>query len=97
MSWTNLLSKKRVAKELQSKSELDNLRSIVTRCINDFAAAGLSDDARFVQAYDAARTLSLMAVRAEGYRPTARRGYHYNTFLAPGGSRSYICRCFSVF
>ena len=32
-------------------------------------------------AYDAARTLSLMIVRASGYRPRAVGG-HYNTFLA---------------
>jgi len=32
-------------------------------------------------AYDAARTLSLLVVRASGYRPRARGG-HYNTFLA---------------
>ena len=32
-------------------------------------------------AYDAARTLSLMIVRASGYRPRSIGG-HYNTFLA---------------
>ena len=32
-------------------------------------------------AYDAARTLSLLVVRATGYRPRAV-GAHYNTFLA---------------
>jgi hypothetical protein len=32
-------------------------------------------------AYDAARTLSLMIVRASGYRPRSVGG-HYNTFLA---------------
>lgn len=42
---------------------------------------GLSADARFIMAYDAARTLSLMIVRAAGYRPRAVGG-HYNTFLA---------------
>jgi hypothetical protein len=43
--------------------------------------AGLSADARFVMAYDAARTLSLMVVRTSGYRPRSIGG-HYNTFLA---------------
>jgi len=32
-------------------------------------AVGLSADYRFVMAYDAARTLSLLVVRAAGYRP----------------------------
>lgn len=45
------------------------------------AVAGLSTDVRFILAYDAARTLSLMIVRAEGYRPRAIGG-HYNTFIA---------------
>jgi hypothetical protein len=45
------------------------------------AAAGLSADARFIMAYDAARTLSLIIVRAEGYRPRSV-GAHYNTFAA---------------
>jgi hypothetical protein len=64
-----------------SKAELDNLRSIVARSLSDAAAANLSADAQFVMAYDAARTLSRMIVRAEGYRPRSAGG-HYNTFIA---------------
>jgi hypothetical protein len=60
---------------------LDNLRSIVARSLRDVATAGLSADARFMMAYDAARTLSLIVVRAVGYRPRSVGG-HYNTFLA---------------
>jgi len=47
------------------------------------AIVGLSTDVRFFLAYDAARTLSLslMIVRAEGYRPRTVGG-HYNTFIA---------------
>jgi len=45
------------------------------------SVAGLSNDIRFILAYDAARTLSLMVVRAEGYRPRSVGG-HYNTFIA---------------
>ena len=45
------------------------------------AVAGLSTDIRFILAYDAARTLSLMIVRAEGYRPRTVGG-HSNTFIA---------------
>src|SRR5580658_7270935 len=81
MSWTKLLTANRVAAESPSKAELDNLRSIVTRCLKDATATGLSDDGRFVQAYDAARTLSLIVVRASGYRPKSSGGYHHNTFL----------------
>ena len=64
-----------------SRAELDDLRSIVTRSLKDVSSPNLSADARFVMAYDAARTLSLMVVRAEGFRPRSVGG-HYNTFLA---------------
>jgi hypothetical protein len=81
MSWAKLLTHNRVTVMPPNKAELDNLRSIVKRSLTDVAAPGLSADARFVMAYDAARTLSLMIVRAAGYRPRSVGG-HYNTFLA---------------
>jgi hypothetical protein len=81
MSWAKLLSDRRVELLPPSKAELDNLRSIVKRSLKDVKVPGLSADARFVMAYDAARTLSLMIVRASGYRPRSIGG-HYNTFLA---------------
>jgi hypothetical protein len=37
---------------------------------------------RFVLTNDAARTLSLIVVRARGYRPKSTGGHHYNTFMA---------------
>jgi hypothetical protein len=81
MSWTKLLASKTVTPLPATKAELDKLRSLVARSLNDVAAAGLSTDMRFILAYDAARTLSLMIVRAAGYRPKAVGG-HYNTFVA---------------
>src|ERR1700676_4363660 len=81
MSWKKLLADKRVTLIRPSKAELNNLRSIVTRSMKDVTAPGLSADARFIMAYDAARTLSLIVVRAAGYRPRSV-GAHYNTFLA---------------
>jgi hypothetical protein len=81
MSWAKLLAGNHVTALAPSKAELDNLRSIVARSLKDVTAAGLSADARFTMAYDAARTLSLLIVRAAGYRPRAVGG-HYNTFLA---------------
>jgi len=85
MSWKKLLKDNRVTAEPPSKAELDSLRSIVTRSLKDVTAPGLSADTRFVLAYDAARTLSLIVVRAEGYRPRSV-GAHYNTFLALGAA-----------
>lgn len=81
MSWAKLLAEKRVTRSRPGKTELDNLRSIVTRSLKGPNAAGLSADAKFIMAYDAARTLSLIVVRAAGYRPRSVGG-HYNTFLA---------------
>jgi hypothetical protein len=81
VSWTNLLNANRVAAEPTSKGELDRLRSIVLLRLSDVDARGLSDEQRFIIAYDAARTLSTMVVRASGYRPK-KAGGHYNTFVA---------------
>lgn len=81
MSWRELIADNRVTALLPNKAELDNLRSIVDRSMTDVNALGLSADARFIMAYDAARTLSLLIVRASGYRPRSVGG-HYNTFLA---------------
>lgn len=81
MGWKILLDKNIVKTEPTSKAEMDDLRSIVTRSLQDVAVPGLSNDARFVMAYDAARSLSKMLVRASGYRP-ASIGGHYNIFRA---------------
>jgi len=83
MGWKQLLTDRNVTAVPASKAELDDLRSIVIRSLKDVTATGLSADTRFVLAYDAARTLSLIIVRAEGYRPRSVGG-HYNTFLALG-------------
>lgn len=81
MSWKRLLANRNVTQEPASKAELDKLRSIVVRSIKDVDVPGLLAVARFVVAYDAARTLWLMAVRASDYRPRSVGG-HYDTFLA---------------
>ena len=96
MSWAKLLADKTVTRLPPMKAELDNLRSIVARSLGDVTAKGLSADARFIMAYDAARTLSLMVVRAEGYRPRSV-GAHYNTFVARRSRRPSLCEALSVF
>ena len=81
MTWAKLLASNIVTALPATKAEIDNLRSIVTRSLGDVAVVGLSVDSRFIMAYDAARTLSLIVVRAAGYRPRMVGG-HYNTFVA---------------
>jgi hypothetical protein len=81
MSWTKLLANKTVTELAPTKTEIDKLRALAARSLSDVAVPGLSTDMQFILAYDAARTLSLMVVRASGYRPKSV-GSHYNTFLA---------------
>jgi len=82
MSWTKLQAEKRVAPEPTSRAEIDELREVVERNLNDAALPGLSADGKFAMAYNAARTLANIAVRASGYRVKHAGGGHYNTFLA---------------
>ncbi len=84
MSWTEPPREGRVEIMAAEKRELDGLRSIVKEKIHDAAAAaeaGLSADTRFTLAYDAARTLALIIVRASGRRPKGV-GAHAGTFAA---------------
>ena len=81
MSWEKLLADRAVTTLPATKQEIDNRRSIVARSLRDVTASGLSADARFIIAYDAARTPALMVVRAAGYRPRSA-GPHYHTFAA---------------
>lgn len=74
-----MLREKRVEALGPTKPELDDLRTIVDRCFSDMKAGGLSHEQKFIIAYDAGRTLSMMIVRAAGYRPK-KFGGHYNTF-----------------
>ncbi len=81
MTWAQLLAGNKVARVPPTKGEIDDLRSIVRRSLGDASIEGLSAAAHFIFAYDAARTLSLIIVRAEGYKPKSVGG-HTNTFLA---------------
>jgi hypothetical protein len=82
MTWNKLLAEKRVVTEPTTKQELDDLRAVVDRNLHDAALPELSADGKFSIAYDAARGLATIAIRANGYRVKAQGGAHYNTFLA---------------
>jgi hypothetical protein len=86
MSWARLEKRGFVEALAPDKGELDGLRSIVKEKIRDATAAqaaGLSADSRFTLAYDAARNLAMIVVRATGYRPRHEDGGgHGSTFLA---------------
>ncbi len=82
MTWKQLLADRRVAQEPTDHSEIEALRAVVHRNLADAQLKGLSNDGRFGHAYDAARTLASIVVRASGYRVKVEGGGHYNTFQA---------------
>lgn len=82
MTWSELEAQRRVASEPASKTEIRELRALCRRNLRDASLEGLSPDGCFSFAYDAARTLATIAIRASGYRIKKTGGAHYNTFLA---------------
>lgn len=82
MNWNELVQQKRVTAEPSSKNEIDQLQALAARNLADAALPNLSPDGKFSLAYNAARTLATIAIRASGYRVKAMGGAHHNTFLA---------------
>jgi len=82
MSWTKLLADKHVAREPTHKSELDDLRALVARNLDDAQVRGVSAQGRYEFGYNAARLMATIVIRACGYRVVARTGHHYWTFTA---------------
>lgn len=76
------MAEKRVERVPPSAEELDGLRELLARNLNDARLSGLSADGRFAMAYNAARLLSTIAIRAAGYRVRGHAGAHYGTFVA---------------
>ena len=56
MTWNELVQQKRVAAEPATKQELDELRALVQRNLQDAALRGLSPDGKFGMAYNAAQS-----------------------------------------
>ena len=92
MSWSKLLADKRVALEPTSKQELDELREMVAINLRDAQVTGLSAQGRYEFAYNAARLLATVVIRASGYRVTARNGHHYYTFQGLEAADSSFAR-----
>ena len=79
MSWTQLLATRKVHKHQTSKQKF---RAIVARDLQDAAIPALSEDRRFVTAYNAALQTAKMAIACAGYRVGAVPGHHALTFEA---------------
>ena len=82
MTWRELLGQRRVAQEQTDRQEIETMLRMAQRSLSDAHIRGLSDDGRFGLAYDAARVLANVVVRASGYRVKLEGGGHYNTFQA---------------
>ena len=92
MSWKKLRAEGRVHAHRTSKKELDDLRAVIVRDLEDAAIQELSDDRRFATAYNAALQTATMSIACAGYRLAAASGHHRLTFevarLAIGASAS---------
>src|SRR5712691_2866982 len=81
MSWQQLLAHHRVQTHTTSRRELDGLRTIVARDLQDARVVGLSTDRQFATAYNAVLQLAKMAIACAGYRVVGA-GHHQTTFEA---------------
>src|SRR5690349_6396220 len=81
MSWQTLLQTQRIRPHRTSKRELDDLRGVVKRDLEDASVPMLSADRRFATAYNAALQLAKMVVACSEYRVVGP-GHHQTTFEA---------------
>ena len=81
MSWQQLLHNRRVQPHTTSQRELDGLRAVVARDLQDARVLGLSTDRQFATAYNAVLQLAKMAIACAGYRVVGA-GHHQTTFEA---------------
>ena len=79
LNWTTLLAQHRVQTHVTSAQEMNDLRSVVARDLQDAAIENLSDDRRFATAYNAALQLGKMVIACAGYRVVGQR-HHSTTF-----------------
>jgi hypothetical protein len=82
MSWKELLAENKVRKQRASKTELDAIRALIARDLEDAAIDELSDDRRFATAYNAALQTAKMSIACAGFRLASAAGHHRLTFEA---------------
>ena len=82
MTWKQLLNARNVKAHTTSRQELDALRAVIERDIEDSSISGLSADRSFATAYNAALQTSKMAIACAGYRVVATKGHHQVSFQA---------------
>src|SRR5438045_3340120 len=74
MTWKELLEQGRVERRPTTKLELEELRAVAQRSLGDARLDGISVDGKFGHAYETARALATVVVRAAGCRVRAHGG-----------------------
>jgi len=78
-----------------SPGEINNLKMLIERDLNDCNTPGLSIDWRFAIAYNAALNCCILTLFCKGYRPSKSAGGHYYTIqslpLTIGKDYQNIC------
>lgn len=81
MSLEKWKQESKVVKHKTSRQEIQNLLKLVERDIKDASIQALSNDRRFITAYNAALQLSTCVLYAYGYRTKpSKGGHHWVTF-----------------
>ena len=81
MIWQSLLQAQRIKPHRTSQQELDDLRDVVERDLQDAGLEALSADRRFATAYNAVLQLAKIVIACSGYRVVGS-GHHLTTFEA---------------
>lgn len=79
MSLERLVEAKRLKREETSIDEITGLVGVVERSIRDAQVEAISEDLRFIAAYNALLTSATIALRAVGYRVGSQPGHHVLT------------------
>ena len=74
MSWKKLQTEGRVRRHKAGKKELNELRALIARDLEDAAIQELSDDRRFATAYNAALQTAKMAIACASYQLSSTPG-----------------------
>jgi hypothetical protein len=95
------LASRRVRRHTTSRKEVDNLRALIERDLQDAALPGLSSDRTFATAYNAALQLAKLAIACAGYRVAFGTRQHQTTFEAVklvgiGGASSNLADYFDT-
>ena len=81
MSWQSLLQAEKIRPHRTSRREIEDLRAVVERDLQDAKIEALSADRRFATAYNAALQLGKIVLACAGYR-VAGPAHHQTTFEA---------------